>query len=81
METDNKDIEKILIQHLEKKGIGQKIFPRFIKDLISSHFDDPHTSLIQISSHMNLLGWDNINLDYHTLQLAMAYVENNTSMS
>ena len=81
MENVNKNIEKILIQQLEKKGIGQKIFPRFIKDLINSRFNDPNISLIQVKNHMNSLGWEDINLDYHTFQLAMAYVENNNIMS
>lgn len=81
MDTYSIDIEKIFITHLEKKGIELAIAGRFIKDLINSKFDDPNTSLYQVSSHLTLLGWDDTLVDYHTLQLAKAYLENCDSMN
>lgn len=74
------DIEKIFIKHLEKKGIKQGITKRFIKDLINSKFDDPGTSLYQVANYLTHLGWEDTIIDYHTLQLAQAYLEN-TSVS
>ena len=75
------DIEKIFINHLEKKGIEQIIADRFIKDLINSNFDDPNTSLNQVADYLTHLGWEETVVDYHTLQLAQAYLENGSSMS
>ncbi|MGD9160507.1 MAG: hypothetical protein PVG39_18975 [Desulfobacteraceae bacterium] len=81
MDTNSIDIEKVFINHLEKKGIGQQNIDRFIKDLINSKFDDPNTSLHQVSSHLTLLGWEDTLIDYYTLQLAQAYLENSSAIS
>ena len=81
MDSNSIDIEKIFINHLEKKGIELEIINRFIKDLINSKFDDPNITLNQISSHLTTLGWEDTLIDYHTLQLAKAYLENCSSMS
>ena len=81
MNSNSIDIEKVFFNHLEKKGIEQVNVNRFIKDLINSNFDDPNTSLHQVSSHLTFLGWDDAVIDYYTLQLAKAYLENGCSMS
>ena len=81
MDTNSIDIEKIFIEHLEKKGVEQGNVDRFIKDLINSKFDDPNTSLHQVSSHLTFLGWEDTLIDYYTLQLAKAYLENGRSIS
>lgn len=75
------DIEKIFFRYLEKKGIEQEMIERFIKDLINSKFDDPNISLNQVSSYFTSLGWEDALIDYQTLQLAKAYLENGSSMS
>ena len=75
------DIKKIFIDHLEKKGIEEETVERFIKDLVNSKFDDPNTSLNQVSSCLTALGWEDTLVDYHTLQLAKAYLENSSTMS
>lgn len=81
MDSSPIDIEKIFFSHLEKKGIELEIIDRFIKDLVNSKFDDPGTSLNQVSSYLTSLGWEDTLVDYHTLQLAKAYLENSDSMS
>lgn len=72
------DIKKIFISHLKKKGIEQKTADRFIKDLINSKFNDPGTTLHQVSDYLRQLGWDDSVVDYQTLQLAQAYLENSS---
>jgi len=32
-------------------------------------------NLLQVNKRLHLLGWDSFELDYHTLQLAIAYFE------
>ena len=81
MDSNSIDIEKVFFSHLEKKGIEQIIINRFIKDLVNSNFDDPGTSLHQVSKCLTSLGWEDTLIDYHTIQLAKAYLENNGSMS
>ena len=81
METNSINIEEVFINHLEKKGIGQEIANTFLKDLINSNFEDPNTSHYQVCSQLTLLGWQDSLIDYHTLQLAKAYLENFSVMS
>ena len=81
MDSYTIDIEKIFFRHLEKKGIGQVIIERFIKDLVNSKFDDPNITLNQVNSCLTSLGWEDTLIDYHTLQLAKAYLENGSSLS
>ena len=81
MDTNSIDIERIFFSHLKKKGIEQKAIDRFVKDLVNSNFDDPNISLNQVSSNLTFLGWDDSLIDFQTLQLAKAYLENSSSMS
>ena len=81
MVSNSIDIKKVFFSHLKKKGIEQVIIDRFIKDLINSNFDDPNTTLNQVSYYLTSLGWEDTLIDYHTLQLAKAYLENVSSMS
>ena len=67
------DIEKTLIQQLEKRGIQLNHIPRFLKDLENTLFDDSSVSLDHAKSHLNFIGWGDIQLDYHTFQLAKEY--------
>jgi len=81
MEAHAIDIERSLIQRLEKKGISTAIIPRFIKDLRNSLSDDPCMSLTQVNRHLHILGWNEVQIDYHTFQLATAYFENDSTMN
>ena len=75
MEERFKDIEKTLIKELKGKGIENKLIPRFIKDLAYSFQIDLSVSLADINARLHSLGWENVELDYHTLQLAIASFE------
>ena len=71
METNIKDI---LIQQLEKKGIQPNQIPGFIRAMENTFLDDPFVSLIQANSHMQFLGWDDIQLDHPTFLLIQEYL-------
>jgi hypothetical protein len=75
MEERFKDIEKTLIKKLKGKGIENNLIPRFIKDLAYSFQIDLSVSLADINARLHSLGWENVELDYHTLQLAIASFE------
>jgi hypothetical protein len=75
MEEQPADIGQILILELERKGIENRIIPRFIKDLCHSFLTDPTISLTEVNERLHLLGWEDVDLDYHTLQLAIASFE------
>ena len=79
MEKRPTDIEQILIHELERKGIENRIIPRFIKDLCNSFLTDPSISLLEVNERLHFLGWEDVDLDYHTLQLAIASFERDQS--
>jgi hypothetical protein len=74
-------IEKALIKELKKIGIEYRTRPRFIKDLIYSFQTDPLITLSDVNERLQLLGWEGVELDYHTLQLAIASFEREQSKS
>lgn len=69
MELDFINIENLL-QRLEKIGIEQKLIPGFMKDLANSLALNPNMNFTQINARLHYIGWDDIELDYHTFQLA-----------
>jgi hypothetical protein len=70
---------KTLINELKGKGIDNNIIPRFIKDMAYSFQIDPHVSLSDVNKRLHFLGWEDVELDYHTLQVAIASFERNQS--
>jgi hypothetical protein len=69
------NIHKILSSELERKGIEDRLFPRFIKDLLYSFVIDPSIRVPEVNDRLHLLGWRDAEVDYHTLQLAKACSE------
>lgn len=79
MEERIADLDRTLIKELREKGIEGRIVPRFIKDLAYFFQIDPTVSLSDVNDRLHLLGWEDIELDYHTLQLAIASFEREKS--
>ena len=77
MEKRSTDIEKTLISELKGKGIENNIIPRFLKDVAYSFQINPSVSLSDVNDRLHFLGWEEVELDYHTLQLAIASFERN----
>ena len=59
-----------LIQRLEGKGINQEAAPGFIRNLTNILAVYPLLSLGEVNRIMQFLGWQGVDLDYHTFQLA-----------
>ena len=75
MVYDLRQVTHILIERLEKKGMESGIIHGFIRDLANTIVVNPHMNLLQVNKQLHLLGWDSFELDYHTLQLAIACFE------
>lgn len=56
-------------------GMEAGIIPGFIRNLANIILPNSSLSLFQINKQMHLLGWGGVELDYHTLQLAVACFE------
>ena len=74
MYTINKN-KQILMHRLEKKGLEKSTIFGFISSLKSCLFDSPNMNLLQINKRLEFLGWNDFELDYHTLQLAITCFE------
>jgi hypothetical protein len=72
---DMNQLTQILIAQLEKKGVEPSISHGIIRDLANAILVNPHMNLLQVNKRLHLLGWDSFELDYHTLQLAIACFE------
>lgn len=70
-----KPIKQILIDRLEEKGIDCDNIPGFIRVLANCFLVDPDMDLGRIKNRLNYLGWEGFDLDYQTLQLAIACLE------
>ena len=51
------------------------VIPCFIRDLANSFMTDPYLNHCQVNRRLQYLGWDDVELDYHTLELALACFE------
>jgi len=69
------ELTQILLDRLEKKEMEPGLIPGFIRDLANTVLVNPHISHFQANKQLHFLGWDDVELDYHTLQLAIAYFE------
>ena len=79
MEENYTDIGKTFINELKGQGIENNVIPRLIKDLAHSFQIDPYVSLSEVNDRLHFLGWEDVELDYHTLQLAIASFERDQS--
>ena len=66
---------KVLIDLLVSKGMELTSIPAFIRNLGNTLATDPYMTLEELSRHIQLLGWDDFELDLCTLQLVLATFE------
>ena len=69
------ELTHILVDRLEKKEMEPGIIPCFIRDLATTVLINPDMGHLAVNRQLHLLGWDDFELDYHTLQLAIACFE------
>ena len=69
MKKEFKNIENLL-QRLQEMGIEPNLIPGFMKDLANALFYNPDTNFTQVNERLHSLGWDDVELDYHTFELA-----------
>ena len=72
------DLKLILINQLKSKGIDPALIPAFLKALTSLISSEPRVEPAQINQKLHSLGWDEVAIDYHCLQIAIACLEADT---
>jgi hypothetical protein len=68
-------LTEIVTKRLEEKGIHPDIIPGFVRDFFNAISINPECSLQELNSRLHFLGWDDFELDEHTLQLVIAGFE------
>ena len=74
MGSQSDTIKHIFMHRLMMMGIEIDIIPLFMRDLRNSLSTYPSSDLREIGRVIKQLGWDGIELDYQTFQLAKAYL-------
>ncbi len=68
-------VDKKLVCKLIEKGVEVSLIPGFIRSLANACLLTPNISHSQVNKRLKYLGWDDIELDYHTIQLAIDSLE------
>ena len=69
------DLRQLLIQRLGHKGLEKNQIPGFLRSLANSIDMGQNPNYTLINKHMRDIGWDDIDLDYHTFELARNCLE------
>lgn len=70
-------IRQALYERLKKKGIEPGLIPGLIKIIAGSLVAEPtgNPDLQEANRRLHFMGWNDFDLDYHTLQLIIAALE------
>lgn len=72
------DLKPLLIDRLKSQGIDQALIPAFLKTLTGIFSSEPGIDVIQVNQKLNSLGWKEVAIDYHYLQIAIACLDVDT---
>jgi hypothetical protein len=72
------DVGQVLMDRLVKKGADASHVASLLKALSKILSQDPNTDPAAANERLRYLGWQEVQVDYHTLQLALAYFELNS---
>jgi len=72
------DLNLLLIDRLKSKGVDPALIPAFLKALTHLISCEPEIDLSHVNRKMHSLGWNEVVVDYHRLQIAIACLEADT---
>ncbi len=68
-------VNEVLMNRLEDKGLAPAEITLFIRDAARTFVDDTRVGLREMNQRLHTLGWSNVDLDGHTMQLIVAHFE------
>ncbi|MFO7753510.1 MAG: hypothetical protein R6V41_10365 [Desulfobacteraceae bacterium] len=68
-------IDKAFLCKLKEKGIEESLIPGFLRILANVLMVNPSMSSFQATQRLKYLGWDDVEIDCRTLELARAFFE------
>jgi hypothetical protein len=74
-------IIRVLIERLIGKGMEISNIRAYIRDLANTVSANGYLSLQELNGRLQMLGWDDFELDDHTLQLIMLNFETGGSLA
>jgi hypothetical protein len=69
------DLKPLLIDRLKSQGMDSLLIPVFLKALSSIISSSPGIDTAQVNQKLHALGWNEVAIDYHSLQIAIACLE------
>jgi hypothetical protein len=69
------DLKLLLIDRLKSKGMDPELIPAYLKALTSIITSEPGITPAQANRKLHSLGWNEVAIDYHCLQIAIACQE------
>jgi len=65
-------LSDILLRRLIDKGLSREMIPGFVRNVTRAVFSKPDITLRDLNRQLDWLGWDQIEIDMHTLDLMLA---------
>ena len=69
------DLKLLLIDRLTSLGMDPALIPAFLRALSKVIASSPNIDPAQANQKLNSLGWNEVAIDYHSLQIAIACLE------
>ena len=64
-------LHDILLQRLINMGLSRDMVPGFIRNLTRTIYSNPDISIRELNRKLDWLGWNQIEIDMHTLDLIL----------
>jgi len=65
--------KQMFVDRLEVKGLEKDTIPSYIRSMRICFANDPKINHLKAYRQLQFLGWNDIEVDNHTLQLAIAF--------
>lgn len=69
------NLKLLLVDRLKSKGMDPSLIPAFLKALTRLISSEPGIVPAQVNQKLHSLGWTEVAIDYHCLQIAIACLE------
>jgi hypothetical protein len=66
------NLKLLLVDRLKSQGMHPALIPAFLKAFTSIITTEPDIDVVQVNQKLHALGWNEISIDYHSLEIAMA---------
>ena len=70
MNVDHPSLHRMLRRRLRSAGLEEKTVPRVLKDLMLFFSGDPSIQRSAMNRKLQVLGWEDVEIDYRTWELA-----------